>query len=128
MGDYYKTCPFPKPTDRKKKPAANGWKNKASRRCLYCGQSGAERHEVFGGSNRQISIREGFQVDLCAEHHRQLQDNITDWAQKENHRLRAMYQRTYMDKLLGAGASEKEALAIWMELIRRNYIDELTPE
>lgn len=128
MADYYHSCPFPKPVDKKKKPLGNGYKDKHKRYCIYCGARGAERHEVYGGINRQTSIRHGFQVDLCNAHHRELQDNITEWAQAENQKHRAAFQRQYMDKLMASGISEKDALEIWMVLIGRNYIDGLQPK
>ena len=116
------------PGTKKKKLLYNGYKDKAKRVCRYCGQSYAERHEVFGGSNRQTSIRHGFQVDVCGEHHRELQENITEWAQEENRNLRSGYQREYMDKLIDSGVTERDALRTWMWLIGRNYIEELMPE
>ena len=62
-------CPKP-PADKKKQKPANGYKDKNNRYCIYTGQPGAERHEVYGGSaNREISIRNKFQIDLCQEVH-----------------------------------------------------------
>ena len=52
---YYATCAFPKPVTKKKKPACNGYKDKQNRICAYTGERGAERHELFGGANRQTS-------------------------------------------------------------------------
>lgn len=37
--------------------------------CDICGRPYAHLHEVYFGKNRQISIREGFQVRLCEYHH-----------------------------------------------------------
>ena len=56
---YYETCAIPKPGNKKKKILYNGYKNKAERVCFFCKTPNAERHEVFPGNNRQISIREG---------------------------------------------------------------------
>lgn len=128
VSEYYKTCAFPKPVDKKKKTVCNGYKDKQKRYCMYCGTRGADRHEVYGGTNRQTSIRHGFQVDLCSEHHRELQDNITEWAQAENQKLRAGFQRQYMDKLTATGVPEEDALEVWMALIGKNYIEGLVPK
>lgn len=111
-----------------KKRLYNGWKWKGQRVCYVCGKAYAERHEVFPGSNRQISIREKFQVDVCPEHHRELQDNVTEWAQQENIRLRQKFEREWLDKLIVSGVSEKEAVATWMKMIGRNYLDEIIPD
>ncbi len=113
--------------DREKKKY-NGYKDKADRICFYTGLPYAERHEVFAGANRRISIRCGFQVDLCAEKHRELQDNITPWAKEENQKWRETYQSAYMDRQMRErDDSEDDALATWMWLIGRNYIEELMP-
>lgn len=129
MNNYYKTCPFPKPVDKKKKTICNGYKDKPNRVCAYTGAVGAERHELFGGPNRKISIMYDFQVDVSPEKHRELQDNVTEWAQEENKRLRAEAQKNYMDRLIEEeGITEKAALREWMFLIGRNYRPELMPE
>ena len=128
MNEYYRTCPFPKPVPKKKQKKVNGWKEKKNRFCMYCGEPYAERHEIFPGKNRQICIDEGFQVDVCRRHHKQLQDNITDWAQAENRLLRAAAQRKYMNKLIDNGMSEQDAWKVWKELIGRNYREDFEPK
>lgn len=125
---YYTECAFPKPTKTKSRKKYNGWKNKPERVCYVCGRPYAERHEIFGGSNRQISIEEGFQVDVCPEHHYELHQNITEWAKAENARLKAEMQLTYMEKLNDEGYSDEEALRVWMLLIGKNYVEGLIPE
>lgn len=106
----------------------NGWKNKPQRVCMYCGKPYAERHELFGGPNRQISIREHLQVDVCREHHEFLQMQLTDEAVKEVARLRAKAQREWMDKLIDTGITEQQALAAWMSMIGRNYREDMLPD
>ena len=128
MADYYATCAFPKPGSQKKKKLMNGYKDKASRVCVYCGKNYADRHEVFGASNRQFSIANKFQVDVCSEHHRQLQDNITDWAKRENARLRRNCQLLYMHRRRKEGMSGRQAMNAWMLEVGRNYVPELEPE
>lgn len=122
MNDYYKTCPIPKPIDRKKKKKVNGYKDKHKRICYYCHTAGADRHEVFGASNRQISINNGFQVDLCRKCHKEIQDNITQWAQEQNTFWKQKYQKEYEQKLIERGMSPKDARAFWICLIGRNYL------
>ncbi len=124
MNEYYKTCAFPKPQDKKKKKKVNGWKNKAERICYYCHTHRAERHEVYGGVNRQISIDNGFQVDLCRECHREMTENITQRAKERNNYWRKKYQSEYEKKLIDAGISKEQARNIWLALIGRNYLEE----
>lgn len=126
---YYDDCAFPKPKTPKKKKEYNGYKNKRGRVCAYTGERGAERHELFGGPNRQVSIREGLQIDLSHEKHRELQDNITPWAQAENKRLRAEAQTRWMNEYMKTeSVSEDAALRAWMLLIGRNYREDVIPE
>lgn len=119
---YYDTCAFPKPQDKKKKKKTNGYKDKADRICAYTGRPFAERHEIFCGRNRQISIDEGFQIDVCPEIHAELQANITEWAQKENLRLRQKCQTEYEDKLITTGITPEQAREAWLKLIGRSYL------
>ena len=107
----------------------NGYKDKSERICFYTGMNYADRHEVFyGNPDREISMAHGFQVDLCAEKHRELHENCTPWAKEENAKWKYVYERLYLDKLIGQDITEKMALRYWMNLIRWNYIEELMPE
>jgi len=128
MTDYYQTCAFPKPGNTKKKKKQNGYKDKPNRICIYTGESGAERHEVFAGNNRQTSIDYGFQIDVCRAKHEELQDNKTPWAQEENKKWKSYFEKKYVEKLVDAGMDRKQALKMWMDLIGRNYVDEYQPE
>ena len=39
-------------------------------KCYYCGKEGKmDLHEVYGGSNRKRSIKNGLVVPLCRKHH-----------------------------------------------------------
>ena len=38
-------------------------------KCYFCGKPAEAIHEVYFGRNRQISIKNGFCVGLCHEHH-----------------------------------------------------------
>lgn len=128
MNDYYLNCPFPKAGKPRKKKKCNGWKDKVSRYCRYHGTPYAERHEVFGGPNRQFSIDNELQVDVCPECHRQLTDNVTAWAQQENAVLRREFQLKHIDHLMDEGLSEEQALRQWMIDVGRNYVEEMMPE
>lgn len=113
----------------REKKKYNGYKDKPERICFYTGRPYAERHEVFPGRpNRQISIAHGFQVDLCPEKHRELQENITPWAKAENQKWRETYEQLYIDEQIDECVSANDALESWMQLIGRNYIEELTPK
>ena len=126
--DYYSTCAYPKPSGGRKQKLYNGYKDKPGRVCRYCGQRGADRHEVFGGSNRQTSIRYGFQVDVCGQHHQELHENATPWAQAENRRLRRHYEVKYIKDQMAEGMTARQALTSWMQLIGKNYVEEFMPE
>lgn len=128
MNTYYLNCAFPKPGNTRKKKKCNGYKDKSERYCRYHGTPYAERHEVFPGSNRQTSIDYGFQVDVCPACHRELQDNITDWAKEQNRSLRRHFQKKFMSEQMQQGYSRETALQSWMILIGRNYIEELMPQ
>lgn len=128
MAEYYATCAFPKPGSQKKKKLHNGYKDKASRVCAYCGQACADRHEVFGASNRQFSIARKFQVDVCTEHHRELHTNSTEWAKRENRKLRRNFQLQYMRSCMNEGMTARQALNDWMMEVGRNYVEEFLPK
>ena len=94
----------------------------ASCRRKKVGKPYAERHEVFGGSNRQISIDLGFQVDVCHEHHEELHMNCSEWAQQENIKLRRFYQKKYEEEKIDEGMTPEQARNDWIILIGRNYL------
>nr|DAR97570.1 MAG TPA: Protein of unknown function (DUF968) [Caudoviricetes sp.] len=125
LDNYYQNCAYPKPRSAKKKKKMNGWKNKPNRVCKYCGKPYAERHEVFGGSNRQISQVESIMNFVCRKHHEELHANCTVWAQRENQRLRQHYQLQYEIELIEQGLTPEQARRDWMLLIGRNYLQEV---
>lgn len=123
MDDYYQSCPYPKPKPNSKpKKKQNGFKDKPQRRCWYTGRPGAERHEIFGGPNRQTSIDLGFQVDVCPEIHARLHANADDWARIENLKWQMYYQFIYEESLMQLGMSPEEARKTWMAIIGKNYL------
>ncbi|MEG0430278.1 MAG: hypothetical protein RR536_01720 [Anaerovoracaceae bacterium] len=120
----YSACAFPKPKDKKKSKKVNGYKDKSKRICYYTGEAGAERHEVYGGPNRQISIDHGFQVDLYQEIHERFHnpetkedfERIKFWKQK--------YQKEYEQKVIDSGVPKAEARRLWILMIGRNYLED----
>lgn len=124
MASYYNSCPIPKPQGKKKQKAYNGYKNKKERYCYYCGTPYAERHEVYGGANRQKSILNRWQVDLCHSCHEEMQANITDRAKSRNRYWRQKYQQEYEDKLTAAGIAPEQARDLWIKEVGRSYLDE----
>ena len=98
------------------------FKEKPQRICWYTGQPGAERHEIFGGPNRQTSIEMGFQVDLCPELHARLHANADDWAKTENRKWRMYFQTIYEEELIASGETPEKARTSWMAMIGRNYL------
>ncbi len=110
-----------------KRKKYNGYKDKPNRICFYRETGGAERHEVFFGvGQRDISIEYGFQVDLCGELHWEIHQE-TEWGKKEDLLWKQTYQTVYMDCLEADGLTREEALAAWMHLIGRNYLEDVMP-
>lgn len=122
LDEYYRSCPFPKPKDTKPKKKQNGFKDKPNRICWYTGQPGAERHEIFGGPNRQTSIEHGFQVDVCPQIHARLHANADNWSRIENLKWKMYYQHIYEERLISLGLEPKEARKAWMAMIGKNFL------
>jgi hypothetical protein len=115
--------PVPKPAaDKPKKRKQNGYKGKNTRYCFYTGEPGAERHEIYGGPNRQTSVDHGFQVDLCPEIHRQFHDPQTDLDFERIIFWKKHYQRIYEEEQIEAGKTPEQARIEWMDLIGKSYL------
>lgn len=114
--------PVPKPIKKTKKKKVNGYKDKPHRVCYYCGTSNAERHEVYGGASRQISIDLGFQLDLCPECHRAWHAQADELWQKRKEYWQQHFQENYEQRLIDGGITSKQARACWMKLIHKNYL------
>lgn len=113
----------PKPTRSKKKRLVNGYKSKPSRTCFYCSTGSAERHEVFGGSNRQTSIKEGFQVDLCSGCHRAIHESVDEMWKGRRLSFQRYYQKLHESRLISElGISKDDARSRWIKLMGRSYL------
>ena len=77
---------------------------------------------MFPGHNRQKSIDMGFQVDVCAVHHRRLHENGRPFGQIEMAKWRMYYQKQYEDKLIESGVKPEQARELWMLMIGKNYL------
>lgn len=122
--DYYATCPISKPKDKKKSKKVNGYKDKPNRYCIVCGTGYAERHEIFSGANRQHSIDDGLQIDLCAEHHRQWHESTDEETIQWRRQWRRKAQRCYEQRLIDAGAKPTQARKIFMKRYGINLLTE----
>lgn len=119
---YYETCAFPKPGNSKKKKLYNGYKEKANRACEITGEFGAERHEIFGGSNRQLSIEYGLQVDLSPEQHRRIHEPKTDADLAFREALKMRGQKKFEKERIEEGMSHEMAREFFIQIFGRNYL------
>lgn len=124
----YSICAFPKPGNTKKKKLQNGWKDKPNRVCAFTGQHYAERHEIFGGANRQKSIEYGLQMDLSHEIHERVTNPRTEEDMKLVQELKESGQKKYESMMMENGYTEVEARKSFMFEFGRNYLDPLGKE
>lgn len=76
--------------------------------CYLCGAVPVDLHEIYGGGNRQTSMRNGFVIPLCRGHHTMIHSN-PELAQQ----LKQACQRVF---------EETHSRADFMRLIHKNYI------
>lgn len=114
--------PVPKPVTPKKKKQYNGYKDKPNRKCYYTGEYGAERHEVYGGPNRQSSITYGFQVDLCKQVHARFHDPQTEEDFTRINFWKEKCQRDFEKKLIDKGFNADGARKFFISIIGKNYL------
>ena len=119
---YYDGCAFAKPKDKKKKPLYNGYKGKPERICMFTGAPYAERHEIFGGANRQNSIKYQLQVDLCPEIHNRVTNPKTDKDLELVAQLREMGQMKFEARCMANGDSPYNARVTFKEIFGKNYL------
>ncbi len=71
-----KFLPTPKPRYQKQKRALRNPVPTIDNCCInHSGRRFASTHEIYGGKNRQTSIKNGFQVRLCIECHNEVTTN-----------------------------------------------------
>lgn len=121
MGDFH---PIPKPKPKRKKKLYNGWKDKPRRMCYYCGTYNADRHEVYGGPNRQKSIQMGFQIDLCRKCHNAIHAAATPLWQERKQFWQRCYQKAFEETLTESGITPAQARSTWMNMMGKNYLDD----
>lgn len=124
----YSKCAFPKPVTKKKKKPCNGWKNKQNRVCEVTGAYGAERHEIFGASNREKSIVLGLQVDLCHGEHERVTNPRNEDDDARVQKLKERGQREYEAALIKDGCTDVQARKTFILEFGRNYLDLLGKE
>ena len=122
MKDYYKTCAVPKPKDKPKKKLTNGYKDKPNRYCIFTGEPYAERHEIFGGPNRQNSMKYGLQVDLCHEIHERVTNPRTEKDLKLVQKLKVYGQKKFERERRAEGYTKEQARQYFMEVFGKNYL------
>jgi len=63
-------------------------------RCYFCSRPRQAIHEVYFGSRRQTSIKNGFCVGLCAAHHN-MSNNSVHKNREMDLQLKQLYQKEY---------------------------------
>lgn len=112
----------PKPKFKKQQKAKNNPVPTGYERCAVCGRmTSCETHEVYGGINRQTSIRMKYQVKLCAECHRKVTNNHSEvaWFQSM---WRKHFQLKQLKQWMLDGMTPDQADKQWLSLIGRNYL------
>ena len=106
--------PIPKPPKSKRKKAVNNSRPTAADTCEVCGKPYAALHEIFGGKNRQLSIKYGLQVRLCYEHHNRPGGMNPHHNKAINDRLKREGQMKF---------EETHSREDFLRLFGRNYLD-----
>lgn len=75
--------------------------------CYICGNDSVDLHEVYAGTNRKMSMKNGFCLPLCRTHHR-----IAQLGKEENLFLKKMFQKKY---------EENHTREEFIKLVGRNY-------
>ena len=57
-------------------------------KCYICGKEVVDVHEVYSGTNRQMSMKNGFCIPLCRTHHR-----IAQLDKETNLYLKKLFQK-----------------------------------
>lgn len=78
-------------------------------KCFVCWQSPVDMHEIYSGSNRQVSMKNDFCVPLCRYHHSRIPKDVG-----LNIKLKQMCQQKY---------EETHTREEFMALIGKNYLE-----
>lgn len=81
-------------------------------KCYFCGKPKQAIHEVYFGKNRQISIKNGFCVGLCNEHHN-TSNNSVHMNRAMDLILKKEYQKEY---------EKTHTRAEFIKLIGKSYL------
>jgi len=113
----------PKPIYKKKPKPKNNPVPTEESMCVLCGGwKLCETHEVYGGNpNRQISIKNGYQVSLCRTCHIDVTEN-REYTLKKQEFWKNLYQRMQESTWQKQGISLSESRDKWLALIGRNYL------
>ena len=107
--DFKRNSPIKKVTDKQKELNKNRFSIFTTNfnKCFYCGKEGKmDIHEVYGGSNRTRSIKNGLVVPLCRLCHSN---------ERIIHYLRIMLQKEY---------EKRHSREDFVSIIGKNYIKE----
>ena len=77
--------------------------------CFFCKNEYVDIHEIYGGCNRKMSMRSGFCVPLCRQHHRYVTYNVSA----------GLYLKTLCQKTF----EETHSRADFMRIIGKNYLE-----
>lgn len=77
--------------------------------CFICKKLGVDIHEIYGGRNRKVSMKNGLCVPLCREHHYVVTINA-----EESLKLKKMCQEEF---------EKTHTRNDWFNLIGKNYLD-----
>jgi len=119
---YYESCAVPKPKKKKNKLLCNGWKDKPMRFCAETGAPYAERHEIFGGANRQKSIKYGLQVNLSHDVHERVTNPRTEEDLALVQQYKEMGQMKFEALMRGEGLTAVQARKMFMFEFGKNYL------
>lgn len=73
-------------------------------KCYFCDNTKVELHELLAGRNRKNSIKYGYVLPVCREHHKEIQYNL-EWKQKSQ----AHFEKTH---------TREE----WLSIFYKNYL------
>jgi len=114
----------PKPTYKKKPKAKNNPVPTEEHICVLCCKVClCETHEVYNGNpNRQISIKNGYQVKLCKTCHIDVTEN-REYTLEWQELWKNLYQQMQESAWKTQGISCSESRDMWLALIGKNYED-----